>query len=337
MSEFSRKLLRWQKQHGRHDLPWQNTTDPYRVWLSEIMLQQTQVVTALDYYPRFLQRFTDVHALANASEDEVLALWSGLGYYSRARNLHRCAQAVCAQHGGEFPRAARMLATLPGIGPTTAAAIAAFCFGERVSIMDGNVQRVLSRLTAMPHEISSKQSRDSLAQVAAEYLPARSADMPVYTQGLMDLGATCCTPRQPKCEVCPVVSMCAARETGEPERFPVKTRKLKRSSQRWWMLLAMNRKGELLLEQRPAKGIWARLWAPPLFASEVELLNAATGAGQPEYLEPFVHVLTHRDLHLHPVILRGARVDLAGQWLTTQQWQQQGLPAPVRKLLNELN
>lgn len=341
MSEFSRKLLRWQKEHGRHDLPWQNTTDPYRVWLSEIMLQQTQVSTVLDYYPRFLQKFPDVYSLARASEDEVLALWSGLGYYSRARNLHRCAQVVCDMHEGAFPRTAKALTTLPGIGPSTAAAIAAFCFGERISIMDGNVQRVLSRLGAMPHEISSKAARESLAIAASELLPARSADMPAYTQGLMDLGAGCCTPRQPQCLQCPVKSLCMAHKADEVGRYPVKTRKLKRSSQRWWVLIAINKRGEVWLEQRPASGIWARLWGLPMFESEALLLAAADPQGERLYLEPFVHVLTHRDLHLHPVRVHNrtngqANGGANGQWVDAQAWAQLGLPAPVRRLLNDL-
>ena len=210
---FAARVVQWQATHGRNSLPWQNTRDPYRVWLSEIMLQQTQVITVLDYYPRFLIRFPDVLALAEGHIDEVLALWSGLGYYSRARNLHACACAVVAQHSGVFPSTAELLQTLPGIGRSTAAAIAAFCFSERVAILDANVKRVLTRVMGFGDDLAVAAHERSLWNVATELLPHAdlATVMPRYTQGLMDIGATVCLPRKPACLVCPLDAMCVAR------------------------------------------------------------------------------------------------------------------------------
>ncbi|MBA2723118.1 MAG: A/G-specific adenine glycosylase, partial [Methylibium sp.] len=204
----------WQREHGRHGLPWQRERDPYRVWLSEIMLQQTQVTTVLAYYARFLERFPDVAALAAATPDDVLAAWSGLGYYSRARNLHRCAQVVMAEHRGRFPASAEQLATLPGIGRSTAAAIAAFCFDERAAILDGNVKRVLTRVLGNGCDLAVATHERALWRQACELLPHDGADMPAYTQGLMDLGATVCLVRRPNCLACPLQSLCIAQREG---------------------------------------------------------------------------------------------------------------------------
>ena len=237
-ADLASDVVRWQRTHGRSGLPWQGSRDPYRVWLSEIMLQQTQVSTVLDYYPRFLARFPDVSSLAAAPQDDVLGLWSGLGYYSRARNLHRCAQDVMALHGGRFPADAATLQTLPGIGRSTAAAIAAFCFGERAAILDGNVKRVLTRVLGFDEDIASASATNRLWDQATALLPQHAADMPAYTQGLMDLGATICSTRKPACLACPLSERCVARREGEPERYPVKTRKLKRSAQSLWLLQA---------------------------------------------------------------------------------------------------
>ena len=201
-ADLAQRLVQWQTQHGRHDLPWQNTRDPYRVWLSEIMLQQTQVATAMAYYTRFLARFPNVVTLAGAALDDVLGLWSGLGYYSRARNLHRCAQQVVAEHGAVFPRTAALLQTLPGIGRSSAAAVAALCFGERVAILDGNVKRVLTRVLGFEADLASAANERALWALAHDLLPLLDLQqtMPRYTQGVMDLGATLCTARQPRCE-----------------------------------------------------------------------------------------------------------------------------------------
>jgi A/G-specific adenine glycosylase len=341
---FAEQLVRWQKSHGRHSLPWQNTRDPYRVWLSEIMLQQTQVATVLDYYTRFLQRFPTVAELAAAPLDEVLGLWSGLGYYSRARNLHRCAQDVVRLHGGQFPQTAELLQTLPGIGPSTAAAIASFCFSERVAILDGNVKRVLTRLTAFSGDLASGAQERVLLGMATGLLPRRKLreDMPRYTQGIMDLGATICTSRQPSCLLCPVQDLCLGLASGEPERFPVKTRKLKRSAQSLSLLWAERADGAVWLERRPASGIWGGLYCLPVFASEDELLAALPAAlqGQLQAVPPFVHVLTHKDLRLSPMRLplsarQAKTLSLSGDgdWYGKTAWTVLGLPAPIRKLL----
>jgi A/G-specific adenine glycosylase len=342
---FAQRVLQWQRQHGRHDLPWQGTRDPYRVWLSEVMLQQTQVATVIDYYARFLARFPDVQALAAAPLDEVLALWSGLGYYSRARNLHRCAQAVVADHGGRFPGSSAALATLPGIGRSTAAAIAAFCFGERAAILDGNVKRVLTRALGYAGDLALAAEERALWLLAEDLLPQRDVD--VYTQGLMDLGATVCALRKPACERCPLNDICVARAEGQPQRYPVKTRKLKRG-RRAHALLWLQRGDSVYLVQRPATGVWAGLWSLPEFeqAAELEAL-LPDWPGQGEWLPAFVHVLTHLDWTLQPLRWTlpplqacEAGADVAesglppGRWFTLQQALALGLAAPVRRLLS---
>lgn len=337
---FAARIVRWQRAHGRSGLPWQDTRDPYHVWLSEIMLQQTQVATVLEYYARFLARFPDVRSLAAAPLDDVMGLWSGLGYYSRARNLHRCALDVVALHGGQFPRTAQQLETLPGIGRSTAAAIASFCFGERVAILDGNVKRVLTRVLGFCGDLAGAAQQKALWAHADDLLPRRllQETMPAYTQGLMDLGATVCATRNPSCLVCPVNDLCAAHRAGNPHDYPVKTRKLRRSAQSLWLLLARSRSGAMWLEKRPAQGIWAGLYCAPVFETR-EALGAALPASARERLSdgtPFVHVLTHKDLHLHPVVGElpdHAGIGADGAWFARDQWEGLGLPAPVRKLL----
>jgi A/G-specific adenine glycosylase len=335
--EFATRLVGWQRVHGRSHLPWQGTRDPYRVWLSEIMLQQTQVGAVVGYYARFLERFPDVRALAQAPLDDVLGLWSGLGYYSRARNLHLCAQQVMLRHGGAFPGSAATLRELPGIGPSTAAAIASFCFGERVSILDGNVRRVLGRLLAFEGDLARPAAERELLEVATGLLPDRAADMPAYTQGLMDLGATLCLPRRPACDGCPVAGLCQARAQGRQLDFPVRTRKLKRTAQSLWLLQARTGDGAVWLEKRPAPGVWGGLYCLPVFDSR-EALAAALPAAARRRLEDglaFVHVLTHKDLHLHPVAVRldALARGADGAWFAADRWPQLGLPAPIRKLL----
>jgi A/G-specific adenine glycosylase len=329
---FAGRIVRWQQSHGRHDLPWQRTRDPYRVWLSEIMLQQTQVATVLAYYERFLARFADVRALAAAPEDEVLALWSGLGYYSRARNLHNCARDVVARFGGEFPRSATELESLPGIGRSTAAAIASFCFGERVAILDGNVRRVLARVLAF-----DGRERDLWTHAQA-LLPTRDVakSMPRYTQGVMDLGATVCLPRNPSCLICPVNTLCAASAQGMPEDFPRSARKPKRTAQSLWLLRAHTKEGDVWLHKRPAQGIWAGLYCLPAFDSRPALEQAVPARIETVDGDAFKHVLTHKDLHLHPVnvlLPRRRALPLDGAWVQSRELPGLGLPAPIRKLL----
>ena len=341
--EFGARVIEWQRLHGRNTLPWQNTRDPYRVWLSEIMLQQTQVGTVLLYFERFLQRFPDVRALAAAPLDDVLALWSGLGYYSRARNLHRCAQAVVDEHGGQFPRSGAELAQLPGIGRSSAAAIAAFCFGERVAILDGNVKRVLTRVLGFEGDLAEAAQERALWEKASELLPDSGIER--YTQGLMDLGATLCLMRSPACWLCPVQSLCVASRTQTQQRFPVKTRKLKRS-QREHLWLWLHWRDQVWLIQRPPKGVWASLWSLPEFDSAAAFDAASSGwPGAAQALPSFKHTLTHLDWTLHPVRwslpARSSEARVAalvhgwpsGRWFTQEAALAAGLPAPLRKLL----
>jgi len=341
--DLAAKVVAWQRRHGRHGLPWQGSRDPYRVWLSEIMLQQTQVTTVLDYYARFLLRFPDLHALAAAPLDDVLAQWSGLGYYSRARNLHRCAQVVVAEHGGEFPRSAAALAELPGIGRSTAAAIAVFCSGERMAILDGNVKRVLSRALGFGDDLAVAVHERALWLQAQALLPARGVE--AYTQGLMDLGASLCSVRRPQCPACPLQGLCVAHRDGQAERYPVKTRKLKRT-QRSNAVLWLGLGDRVWLVQRPARGVWAGLWTPPLYEALDQLCAlAAEWPGRGEALAPIKHALTHFDWHLQPwhqqlprrlSAARRAALEAvlpAGRWFTLEQALALGLPAPVRKLL----
>lgn len=358
--DFFQTVIAWQALHGRHSLPWQHTRDPYRVWLSEIMLQQTQVSAVLGYFDRFVARFPDVRALAQAHQDEVLAAWSGLGYYSRARNLHACAQKVVSECGGRFPASSQALMALPGIGPSTAAAIAAFCFGEPVSIFDGNVRRVLARYHGFAADLSQASAEKQLMALAQAKVPradgsamstaSQASDMARYTQGLMDLGATVCTRHQPACADCPLAGQCVALATGQQRVLPFKSRRTQRSAVAWWLLVLRQPGGQLWLTQRPAAGIWARMYCFPTYTGRSGL-DAALAAFSPvatEELEPVTHVLTHRDLVLQPVLaqLDGAGVERASACLAAQcldgqggQWVQPGevvpggLPVPVSRWL----
>jgi A/G-specific adenine glycosylase len=346
IQSFAALLVNWQRTHGRHDLPWQKILDPYRVWVSEIMLQQTQVATVISYFDRFMKRFPTVKSLANADQDEVLGLWSGLGYYSRARNLHRCAQDVVKLHGGLFPKDYQTLQSLPGIGPSTAAAVASICFSERVPILDGNVKRVLTRLAGYGEDLSRSPNLQELWGVALGLLPASGKDMPIYTQGIMDLGATVCTPKNPKCEICPAKSICTALAEGDPLKYPVKTRKIKRTTQSLWMVCLINNKRQIWLEKRPTKGIWASLYSVPVFTNEVALKEFAEviKAKKMDFKTPITHALTHKELILHWVQTEQFSVqkllDLSresehsnGAWFSQTKWSALGLSAPVRKFL----
>ena len=340
---FAQRIVRWQRGHGRHTLPWQRTRDPYRVWLSEIMLQQTQVTTVLGYYEPFLRRFPDVTALAAAPLDEVLGSWSGLGYYSRARNLHRCACVVVQEWGAAFPKTSADLARLPGVGRSTAAAIAAFCFGERVAILDGNVKRVLSRAFAFDGDLSESRHERELWALAESLLPEEGVGS--YSQGLMDLGATLCLARNPMCELCPVGSGCVAHATGTQSDYPIKSKRLKRGTREHvWLLLEW--RGQVWLERRPERGVWAGLWSLPEFDSQQSFARAsAAWPGRAQSLASFVHVLTHLDWTLHPIRwtlpsrIGAARMSKIvgswpeGRWFSVADALALGLPAPVRTLL----
>ncbi len=324
-------------------MPWQQTRDPYRVWLSEIMLQQTQVATVLGYYEPFLQRFPDVAALAAAPLDDVLGMWSGLGYYSRARNMHRCARVVTQQWGAVFPTTSADLARLPGIGRSTAAAIAAFCFGERVAILDGNVKRVLARAFAFEGDLAEARHERELWALAESLLPEQG--IAPYSQGLMDLGATLCLSRNPMCASCPVGASCMAHAMGTQTDYPVKSKRLKRGTREHvWLLLQW--RDQVWLERRPERGVWAGLWSLPEFESRQGFDRARAGwPGRAQEMPSFVHVLTHLDWTLHPVrwtlpartgAARTSQIVSpwpAGRWFGLAEALALGLPAPLRKLL----
>jgi len=339
--DFASRLVAWHGQHGRHDLPWQVDRDPYRVWLSEVMLQQTQVATVIPYFLRFCRRFPDVAALAAAPLDEVLALWAGLGYYARARNLQACARQVVEEYGGCFPLDPEHLARLPGIGRSTAAAIAALCAGVRAPILDGNVRRVLMRRFAIDGDPDSSAVERLLWQRAESLLPA-SADMPAYTQAIMDLGAVVCTRRAPRCGQCPVADDCIARKTGRIDQLPAPRRRGERPQRRAWLLLAVQG-DRVLLQRRVPAGIWGGLHSLPQFDSAAALRRAATdldAAPRLAALPSRTHAFTHFTLTLLPRRL-DVRVlppqlredDLL--WLPLAQIDSAPLPAPIRVLLRE--
>ncbi|WBS03464.1 A/G-specific adenine glycosylase [Pseudoduganella sp. SL102] len=351
---FSAALIAWQQQHGRHTLPWQNTRDAYRIWLSEIMLQQTQVAAVLGYYARFLERFPTVHDLAAAPVEDVMAQWSGLGYYTRARNLHKCAQRVVAEYGGVFPADPALLAELPGIGRSTAAAIAAFSGGARAAIMDGNVKRVFARVFGIDTFPGERRTEEAMWRRAEALLPAQGIES--YTQGLMDMGATLCTRSSPDCARCPMQARCVAFATGRTRELPVRKPKKATPEKHTTMLLVVHG-GQVLLEQRPGAGIWGGLLSLPEVnghvAADDDALpevddDAVASALLPfgvaesrERLNTVTHVFTHYRLQIVPVLVTLAqRAPLAADgryvWLDAARLADAALPAPVKKLLVEL-
>ncbi|WP_082162744.1 A/G-specific adenine glycosylase [Neisseria bacilliformis] len=336
---FAARLIRWQKQHGRHNLPW-HSRDPYRVWLSEIMLQQTQVSTVARYYPRFLAAFPTAAALAAAPEDQVLALWQGLGYYSRARNLHKAAKQIAAEHGGAFPQTRAGLETLSGVGRSTAAAIAAFAFGQRETILDSNVKRVLCRVFAREGDPSDKKFEQSLWTLAESLLPPDSADMPAYTQGLMDLGATVCTRAKPQCPACPMADVCLARRQGRTAELPRRKSTQPVPTLPLYWLVLRDPDGAVFLQKRPAKGIWGGLYCVPCFDTLEALHDAAAQHGVCsdglEEQAALTHRLTHRLLLITPFATRceGPSEKVSDSlWVPPQNLPTYGLPKPLAAYL----
>jgi A/G-specific adenine glycosylase len=341
VKSFASRIIRWQQSHGRHTLPWQACRAPYRIWLSEIMLQQTQVATVIPYFERFVARFPDLPALAAAGEDEVLALWSGLGYYSRARNLHAAAQVIARLHEGKFPDHPDVIERLPGVGRSTAAAVAALAFGQRCAILDGNVKRVLARHGGVTGWTGDRKVEAELWQRAESLLPLR--DIEAYTQGMMDLGALVCTRSRPACIDCPVKADCIARIQDRTAELPVPRPRRVLPERQVQMLLLLDR-GELMLEKRPARGIWGGLWSLPELPSGIDPAgHCLEGFGYTIHsqlvLPRLSHSFTHFKLHIQPVQLHLAprHVDLPGRiWLPPDDALHAALPAPVRELVRRL-
>ena len=337
---FAARVIGWQRDHGRHGLPWQGTRDAYRIWLSEIMLQQTQVSTARPYYERFVARFPEVAALAAAPEDEVLALWSGLGYYARARNLHRAAREVMLRHAGRFPTSFDALVALPGIGRSTAAAIAAFAGGERRAILDGNVRRVLARHAGIGGEPTSAAVLAALWLEAERRLPDTGIE--AYTQGMMDLGADVCAAKRPACLVCPVAHDCVARREDRVAELPTPRARREPRRKRVAMIVALSR-GRVLLQKRPPAGIWGGLRSLPEADAAEDIARWVEGhwGASPlsvEPLPPFEHAFTHYTLEALPwrVELREDVAVAQGEWFAAHALAGAALPAPVRRLLDQL-
>jgi len=344
MKDFSRRLITWHRRHGRHDLPWQQTRDPYPVWLSEIMLQQTQVGTVIPYYERFLACFPDVADLARASLEDVLRLWAGLGYYSRARNLHQAARTIVDEHGGMFPTTRVALESLPGIGRSTAAAIAAIACGAREAILDGNVKRVLARHFAVGGFAGTRAVEKRLWSLAESLLPARGIE--TYTQALMDLGATVCTRASPACGRCPIASSCVALARGRVAAYPT-PRPRRTTPVRSVAMLLLLRDGEILLHARPPSGIWGGLWSFPEMPIDGDVrahcaAQLGCDVGTPMALEPLRHGFTHFTLDIRPYRCEVRRlVPRAEQprsaWYALEQAEDAGVPVPVRTLLRRLH
>jgi A/G-specific adenine glycosylase len=364
---FSKRLLAWHGVSGRTGLPWQNNRDPYAVWVSEIMLQQTQVATVLERYPRFMKRFPTVKKLAAADLDEVLAEWAGLGYYSRARNLHACAKQVMRDFSGKFPSDPILLEQLKGIGRSTAGAIAAFAFQGRAPILDANVKRILARLFAIKGALQDKALNDQLWNLANDLLPKKSQDMPIYTQALMDFGATWCTARKPVCismeKKCPFAKDCQANLSDQALSFPQK--KVKARSPEFDCDMLLIRSGNsILLQKRPSKAIWGGLWSLPESAwrpkgqkkqkanlSLKELLDLAlpeeTNPALPKFFktpkrgDQIKHIFTHRRLWMQIWELSPTKslqlIDPNLKWVPLNQLGRYGLPQPIKVLLQRLS
>ncbi|WP_336365922.1 A/G-specific adenine glycosylase [Marinobacter sp. C2H3] len=343
---FAGQLLDWYDRHGRHDLPWHEERTAYRVWVSEIMLQQTQVTTVIPYFRAFMTRFPTVQALAEAPVDDVLSHWSGLGYYARARNLHKAAKQVVADYGGEFPRNVDALEALTGIGRSTAAAIVAQAYNERAAILDGNVKRVLARYHAVPGWPGQTAVLSQLWEHAEAHTPhQRVRD---YTQAIMDLGALLCTRSKPACDRCPVAAGCLARQRDEVALYPGRKPKKDKPEKTTWMVIVEAPDGRILLERRPPSGIWGGLWSlpeldPAYGADELQDACASTlglACGEPELYEGFRHTFSHYHLHIQPARLPLATTTAVAdhndqRWVHRDEALALGLPAPIRTLLTQ--
>lgn len=340
---FSHAVLRWFDQHGRHDLPWQKNQTPYRVWISEIMLQQTQVGTVIPYYEKFMSRFPTIKELAIAELDEVLGYWSGLGYYARARNLYKSAKIVYQEMKGEFPNSVEKLAELPGVGLSTAGAILSLGMKKPATILDGNVKRLLSRYHAIDEPLNNNTIK-KLWQLADDLTPKDRCND--YNQAVMDLGAMICTRTQPKCNICPIQKNCAGYQSGQPAFYPIKTNKKSIPTRSVYMLILQKKSGEILLEKRPPTGIWGSLWSLPECPLTEDVLNWSKKhfSFQTEILEKWpvlYHQFTHFNLEINPLLLKIKKITPTAMDNPNQIWYKEGqlpggLPAPVLKLLKSL-
>lgn len=342
-NSFSARVLEWFDQHGRKHLPWQHSINAYRVWLSEIMLQQTQVATVIPYFEKFIERFPSVEALAAAPIDDVLHLWTGLGYYARARNLHKCAQTVVSQYHGKFPSTVEGLADLPGIGRSTAGAIASIAYQQSAAILDGNVKRVLARYHAIEGWPGQTGVASKLWEIAEAYTPESRANQ--YTQAMMDLGATVCTRSKPKCMLCPLKESCVAFAQGNPQDYPGKKPKKALPERSVQLLMLRDPAGDLLLQQRPAQGIWGGLWSFPELATDADAIEYTRDhygdvVGH-EVWGSYRHTFSHYHLDITPVLIQLAETphavgEAAVHWYNPHQPQALGLAAPVKKLLEKI-
>jgi A/G-specific adenine glycosylase len=343
---LARQVIDWQRVSGRHGLPWQNTTDAYRIWLSEIMLQQTQVAAVIPYYQKFLTSFPTIEHLAQAPVDSVLAHWAGLGYYSRARNLHRCAQLVCERHGGVFPNDQAALIDLPGIGRSTAAAILAFAYGTSTPILDGNVKRVFCRFFGIAGFPGETKNHKALWLVAEREMPSEGVQ--AYTQGLMDLGATLCKLRKPECHRCPLNARCVANQKGLQSQLPEpRSKKITPTKEHWFVLLT-NAQG-VLLERQPEQGIWGGLYSLPRVEPSEELTAICQNLAQKFGLKPFTliegapfkHAFTHYKLQarvFHATVSAQralARDSRSGRFYCAAEIAELGLPKPIAVYLSK--
>lgn len=344
MSEFATRIINWQKIHGRHSLPWQNTQNPYAIWVSEIMLQQTQVAAVIGYYAKFMARFPSIAALADATQDEVLQHWSGLGYYSRARNLHNAAQIIVDEHAGQFPQDFDAIIALPGIGRSTAAAISSFAFNKAEPIMDGNVKRVFARHFLIEGWPSLPKVEKQLWLLADELMPQTGSI--AYTQGLMDLGATLCMRSKPKCMLCPLVESCGAYANNRVKELPT-SKPRKPIPEKQINMLVLRRGNEVLLEKRPPSGIWGGLWSLPEAHDDDDFVQLCqtrfgTEAAQLTALKPLNHAFTHFKLHINPQPMQVLNTKhLANEanatvWLDINEAISAAIPTPIRKILLSL-
>ena len=343
---FSAKVLAWGRQHGRKNLPWQRQVNPYRVWVSEVMLQQTQVETVIPYYERFMQTFPDVHALANAPLDLVLQHWSGLGYYARARNLHKAAQQLHLEYKGEFPQTLDAIQALPGIGRSTAGAILSLGMKKPAAILDGNVKRVLARCYAIAGWPGQSGVLKNLWHISEQVTPA--TDIALFNQTMMDLGALICKRTKPECESCPLKNDCIACRENNQTEYPGKKPKKSIPVKSMIMLIVMDAKGKVLLQQRPPVGIWGGLWSFPEMAHkkplEIEHIRQSLGMTVDilEHLPQRRHTFSHYHLDISPVVCRlydiSSVSDESTGWYSTDLASiQVGLAAPVTELFKELN